>query len=192
MGKFKTIVADPPWKYANRMGTGRDLRKGRKYKIGHNIGVSYDSMTLEDICSLPVEGCADEACHLWLWTTNRHLECGFRVMEAWGFKYLTPIHWVKPAGIGAWFINVSQTVLFGYKGKCKFPLERYKRNVIMTGPPKRHSEKPEEVFDLIESISPPDRLEIFARKERPGWTTIGNEIDGMDIQESLRKVANGD
>jgi len=183
--EFRTIVADPPWKYGRKMGTGKDMRPGRKYKIGHNIETPYDVMTTDEICAMPVGECAAQACHLWLWTTNRHLEDGFRVMRAWGFKYLTPIHWVKPAGIGAWFVNVSQTVLFGYKEKCVFPLERYKRNVIQTGPPKKHSQKPEEAFTLIESVSPNPRLELFARRGRVGWTCWGNEVETQSDSQLL-------
>jgi N6-adenosine-specific RNA methylase IME4 len=161
-----------------KMGKGRDMRPGRVVPVGGDqIKTPYPTMPLAEIEAMPVSDLADEAAHLWLWTTNKTLEDGFKVMRAWGFKYLAPIHWIKPAGIGAWFVHVSQTCLFGYKGKCVFPLERYKRNVIQTGPPKRHSEKPEAAFALIEAVSPGPRIELFARRARPGWTVWGNEVE---------------
>ena len=184
---FRCIVADPPWEMG-KMGKGRDMRPGRVYQIGHNIKTPYPTMTLAEIEAMPVADLADEAAHLWLWTTNKTLEDGFKVMRAWGFKYLAPIHWIKPAGIGAWFVHVSQTCLFGYKGKCVFPLARYRRNVIQTGPPKRHSEKPEEAFTLIESVSPGPRLELFARRARPGWTVWGNEVEANPAVRGDRKA----
>jgi N6-adenosine-specific RNA methylase IME4 len=96
-------------------------------------------MTLAEIEAMPVANLADEAAHLWLWTTNKTLEDGFKVMRAW----------------------------------------RYKRNVILTGPPKRHSEKPEAAFVLIESVSPGPRLELFARRPSPGWTVWGNDVNAV-------------
>ena len=136
----------------------------------------YPTMGIEQICSMPVSDFADNDCHLWLWTTNQHLEDGFRVMRSWGFKYLAPVHWVKPTGMGNWFVHRTQTILFGYRKKCKFPLNRYRPNVFHTGDPKRHSEKPDESYELIESISPGPRLELFARRKRAGWHTWGNEL----------------
>ena len=175
-GKFRCIVADPPWEMGT-MGKGRDTRPGRVVPIGGDqIKTPYPTMTIAEIEAMPIADLADDAAHLWLWTTNKTLEDGFRVMRAWGFKYLAPIHWVKPAGIGAWFIHVSQTCLFGYKGKCVFPLGRYKRNVMQMGTPKRHSEKPDCTYDYIEAISPGPRLELFARRQRLGWTVWGNEV----------------
>lgn len=139
--------------------------------------LAYPTMSVDQICAMPVGDLAEDDCHLWLWTTNQHLRDGFRVMEAWGFKYLAPIHWVKPSGIGCWFIHRTQTVLFGYRKRCKFPLARYRPNVLTSGDPKRHSQKPEESFQLIESISPGPRLELFARQRRHGWSAWGNEVE---------------
>lgn len=98
-------------------------------------------------------------------------------MESWGFKYLVPIHWVKPSGMGNWFIHRTQTLLFGYKEKCVFPLGRYKPNVLLTSDPVKHSQKPGESYRLIESISPGPRLELFARRKIEGWNSWGNEAE---------------
>lgn len=172
--QYRTILADPPWhqemrgNYANRPKATNEL--------------PYSTMTLEEIKNLPVGDMADVGCHLWLWTTNQYLEAGFDVMRAWGFKYLAPITWVKPQGMGNYFQHRTQTLLFGYKQKCVFPLARYKPTVFFANIGK-HSQKPRECYDLIEGISDEPRLELFARPaspmfpKLPGWDTWGNEID---------------
>lgn len=169
--KFKCILADPPWKLT--------MRGSRKRAKEPNLPKSlpYSTMSLSEICSLPVSAMADEDCHLWLWTTNQHLKDGFQVMEVWGFKYLAPIHWIKPSGTGNWFIHRTQTLLMGYKSKCLFANDRYRPNILVTGDPKRHSQKPEESYELIESVSCGPRLEMFARQKRDGWKVWGDEVD---------------
>ena len=175
MTLYRTILADPPW----------PLQMSGKYKTAKNQRperIPYPTMTVDEIETIDVASLADSGCHLWLWTTNQFLEAGFRVMRAWGFKYLAPIHWIKPSGIGNYFVHRTQTVLFGYRQKCLFPLRRYAPNVLEIGTdPKRHSEKPDETYELIESISPGPRLEMFARRSRPGWDVWGNEVES-DIQ----------
>lgn len=163
--KFSTIVADPPWPQSL---TGAFTRRENRAKK-----LFYPTMTIEQICALPVRELANPGAHLWLWTTNQFLETGFQVMRAWGFKYLAPITWVKPSGLGAWFIHRTQTILFGYVPPLTM-IERYMPTVI-NAPARRHSEKPESVFDFIERISIAPRIELFARAQRLGWKTWGNE-----------------
>lgn len=170
---YKTILADPPW-------SERMLGKWqRRHKAPEKI--VYPTLSLDEIKSMPVDDLADEGCHLWLWTTNSHLRAGFDVMEAWGFKYLAPVTWVKPSGMGAWFVHRTQTLLFGYKGKCVFPKARYKPTVLFANVERQHSRKPEESYRLIESVSPAPRIELFARRPRDGWDVWGNEVES-DIQ----------
>jgi len=154
-----------------------------KYRTRHRRirTLPYPTMSLDKIKELPISELAEKSCHLWLWTTNQFLPAGFEVMMAWGFKYLAPITWVKPSGCGNYFVSVTQTLLFGYKNKCIFPLERYKPTVVHTGLPQNHSQKPEEFYNLIESISPKPRLELFARNKRDGWDCWGNEVES-DIE----------
>jgi N6-adenosine-specific RNA methylase IME4 len=140
-------------------------------------------MPLDAIKALPVGDYATDGAHLWLWTTNQFLRQGFDVMDAWGFKYLAPIHWVKPSGVGNWFVHRTQTLLFGYKGSCRFPRDRYLPNLITTGNPVRHSAKPDASYAYIERVSPGPRLELFARARRPGWDAWGNEVSS-DIDMS--------
>lgn len=168
--KYLTILADPPWQLS-LAGQRKRAKEASK-----PTSLPYPTMDTTEICKLPVGDLAAEGCHLWLWTTNQHLEDGFAVMRAWGFKYLAPIHWIKPSGQGNWFIHRTQTLLFGYRDKCRFPLARYRPNILATKDPKRHSEKPLEFYELIESISPDPRLEMFARDRRTGWNVWGNEV----------------
>ena len=167
-GQFRCIVADPPW--------AQGLTGGWKRRPNRAKTLPYPTMTVDQIKALPVGDTAEPDAHLWLWTTNAFLEAGFSVMRAWGFRYLAPIHWVKPSGLGNYFIHRTQTILFGYRKTCRFPARRYAPNIFTTGNPERHSEKPEEAFTLIESVSPGPRLELFARRARPGWTVWGNEV----------------
>lgn len=164
---FRCILADPPWEQG-MMG------KYQKHKRADKL--EYPTMTLDEIKAMPIADCALPECHLWLWTTNQFLRDGFDVMDAWGFKYLAPIHWIKPNGIGNYFVHVTQTILFGYREKCQFPYHRYAFNTVKANQPKRHSEKPDECYQLIESISPGPRLELFSRTPREGWTSWGNEV----------------
>ena len=166
--KYLTVYADPPWPQG----------LSGKYRGRHKRPetLPYKTMAVEQIMELPVPDLSEYGCHLWLWTTNQFLHAGFHVMEAWGFKYLAPITWVKPSGCGNYFVGRTQTVLFGYKGKCIFLKDRYKPTVISAPSPKRHSEKPQEVRSLIEGISPEPRIELFARQRTPGWDVWGDEV----------------
>lgn len=171
---YRCIAADPPWeqKMAGKYSKPLFRRPDR---------LPYQSMTLEQICGLPIANLSADGCHLWLWTTNQHLRSGFEVMSAWGFKYLAPIHWIKPSGLGNWFVHRSQTLLFGYKGRCEFPLDRYRPNLIYSTSKLKHSQKPEESYEYIETISPGPRLELFARAKRPSWDAWGDEV-ASDVQ----------
>lgn len=167
MKKYKTIIADPPWNQKNMAKWNR-----RQNTAGE---LPYPTMTIEEIKSLPVSSFADENCHLWLWTTNQFLPDSIEIMKEWGFKYLTTITWVKPSGVGAWFVNRTQHLIFGYKGKLELS-KRFKPTVYFDTPV-RHSEKPVQFYKLFEEVSCPNRLELFARKKRDGWDSWGNEVD---------------
>jgi N6-adenosine-specific RNA methylase IME4 len=165
--KYRTIVADPPWEQP-MVGRFRD----HKHKRADSL--PYPTMSLDEIAALPVAGLAETGCHLWLWTTNRMLRAAFDVVEAWGFTYLTAITWVKPSGAGAWFVSTTQHVLFGYFERCEFTGRRYAPTHFLANQG-RHSAKPEAFLDLVEEVSPSPRLELFARRNRLGWDTWGNE-----------------
>jgi N6-adenosine-specific RNA methylase IME4 len=143
-------------------------------------------MTLADICALPVEGTAEKTAHLYLWTPNALLPDALKVMEAWGFQYKGNIVWQKVRkdggpdgrGVGFYFRNVTELLLFGVRGKNARTLApgRSQVNIIQTRK-REHSRKPDEQYEIIEACSPGPYLELFARGERPDWTVWGNQAD---------------
>ncbi|HEX3888871.1 MAG TPA: MT-A70 family methyltransferase [Phenylobacterium sp.] len=175
--KFKTILADPPWQFQNRTG---------KMAPEHRRLNRYSTMTLDDICALPVEGVAAETAHLYLWVPNALLPEGLRVMEAWGFQYKSNLIWHKVRkdggsdgrGVGFYFRNVTEVILFGVRGKNARTLAPGRSQVNMIETRKReHSRKPDEQYALIEACSPGPYLELFARGERKKWQVWGNQAD---------------
>jgi N6-adenosine-specific RNA methylase IME4 len=188
---FRTVVADPPWptktagRYASRHSSPRLL--------------PYRTMSVDDIKSLPVTEITAPGAHLWLWVTNQFLREGFDVMEAWGFTYLAPITWVKPSGFGNYFVQTTEHILFGYKGRCRFTKARYlPTSYTDWGRETRgnHSVKPYESYQLIERVSEFPALELFARppaiaRPLPGWTLLGDGVDGQDVRAALAAVING-
>ncbi len=161
--KFGCIYADPPWKYGNQ-GT-------RAATDNH-----YDTMTIEDICNLPVSQLAADQCHLHLWTTNGFLfECP-KIFEAWGFEFKSSFVWVKPQmGIGNYWRNSHEIMLLAVKGG----LTAQHRGLMSWGSFDRtkHSAKPRQIREMIQKISPGPYLELFGRSKLDGWNVFGNQID---------------
>ena len=147
----------------------------------------YRTMSLADIGRLPIPDLADTSCHLWLWTTNQFLRQGYDLAAKWGFKVLAPVHWIKPSGCGAWWVSRTQTLLHCYRGKLDMRAKL--RPNVLFAPATRHSVKPPAFYDLIEDVSHPARLELFARNVRTGWTSVGDGVDGIDVFDSLKTLA---
>ncbi len=175
--RFKTILADPPWQFQNRTG---------KVAPEHKRLNRYETLTLEDIKLMPVVATAEDTAHLYMWVPNALLPDGLEVMKAWGFTYKSNIVWHKlrkdggsdGRGVGFYFRNVTELLLFGVRGKNARTLQPGRTQVNYVGTRKReHSRKPDEQYDLIQSCSPGPYLELFARGERPGWTLWGNQAD---------------
>lgn len=166
--RYRAIVVDPPWPHPLVNNTFRSPRRKPAGKL------PYATLSVEAICNLAVAELAEEGAHLYLWTTNSFLEAAFSVMRAWGATYLTMLTWVKPSGQGAYFASTTQHVLFGYYGRCLFPKKRW-APTHFSASPVRHSAKPDVFFDLVEEISEAPYLELFARRQRLGWDTWGNE-----------------
>ena len=166
--KFKTILADPPWQFQNRTG-----------KVA-------PTMTLNQIKELPVSKVCQETAHLYLWVPNALLAEGLQVMESWGFTYKTNLIWYKVRkdggpdrrGVGFYFRNVTEVVLFGVRGKNARTLQpgRSQENIIIQQK-REHSRKPDEQYGIIESCSPGPYLEMFARGNREGWFCWGNQAN---------------
>jgi N6-adenosine-specific RNA methylase IME4 len=174
---FGTVLADPPWRFVNRTG---------KMAPEHRRLSRYGTMSVAEIADLPVSEIAAERSHLYLWVPNALLADGLKVMEAWGFQYKSNIVWHKlrkdggsdGRGVGFYFRNVTELVLFGVRGKNARTLKAGRRQVNYLGTRKReHSRKPDELYDIIEACSFPERIELFARGARKGWRVWGNEAD---------------
>lgn len=179
--KFATILADPPWRFTNRTG---------KMAPEHHRLSRYGTMSLDEICALPVEGAAADPAHLYLWVPNALLPDGLKVMAAWGFEYKSNLVWHKirkdggsdGRGVGFYFRNVTELCLFGIRGKNARTLAPGRRQVNLLGTRKReHSRKPDEFYDIVEACSPGARLELFARGARKGWTAWGNQAEDYEI-----------
>ena len=176
-GGFGTILADPPWQFQNRTG---------KVAPEHRRLNRYGTMSLDDIKALPVAATAAPVAHLYLWVPNALLPEGLAVMQAWGFAYKSNIVWHKVRkdggsdgrGVGFYFRNVTEMLLFGVRGKNARTLDAGRRQVNLLSTRKReHSRKPDEIYPIIEACSPGPRLELFARGLRRGWTVWGNQAD---------------
>lgn len=175
--RFATVLADPPWQFTNKTG---------KVAPEHRRLSRYGTMKLDDILTMPVEQVAAPTAHLYLWCPNALLPEGLAVMKAWGFNYKSNIVWHKVRkdggsdgrGVGFYFRNVTEIILFGVRGKNARTLAPGRSQVNLLATRKReHSRKPDEQYDLIESCSPGPFLELFARGTRDGWTTWGNQAD---------------
>ncbi|HEY7666297.1 MAG TPA: MT-A70 family methyltransferase [Xanthobacteraceae bacterium] len=175
--RFATILADPPWRFVNKTG---------KVAPEHRRLARYGTMTLGEIAALPVEQLAAPTAHLYLWCPNALLPDGLAVMQAWDFTYKSNIVWHKVRrdggsdgrGVGFYFRNVTELILFGVRGKNARTLAPGRRQVNLLATRKReHSRKPDQQYDLIEACSRGPFLELFARGTRKGWTTWGNQAD---------------
>ena len=174
--KYSTILADPPWQFANRTG---------KMAPEHKRLSRYSTMTLQDIKEIPVSFVAQDNSHLYLWVPNALLREGLEVMEAWGFKYKTNIVWHKirkdggpdGRGVGFYFRNTTEMVLFGVRGYMRTLAPGRRQVNIIKSMKREHSRKPDELYDIIEACSPAVYLELFARGQRKGWYQWGNEVE---------------
>ena len=175
--KFATILADPPWQFQNRTG---------KVAPEHKRLSRYGTMTLEQIKSLPVAAISAATAHLYLWIPNALLPEGLAVMQAWGFQYKSNLVWHKVRkdggsdgrGVGFYFRNVTELILFGVRGKNARTLAPGRSQVNYLSSRKReHSRKPDEQYGIIEACSPGPYMELFARGERKGWVGWGNQAD---------------
>lgn len=179
--RFPTILADPPWRFINRTG---------KMAPEHRRLSRYGTMTLEEIKAMPVSDISADPAHLYLWVPNALLPEGIEVLRAWGFHYKSNIVWHKVRadggsdgrGVGFYFRNVTELILFGVKGKKARTLAPGRRQVNMVESRKReHSRKPDELYPIIEACSPGPFFELFARGTRPSWTAFGNQSDNYQI-----------
>lgn len=187
--RFATILADPPWRFTNRTG---------KMAPEHRRLSRYGTMTTEDIAALPIADLAATTAHLYLWVPNALIPEGLNVLKSWGFEYKSNIIWHKirkdggsdGRGVGFYFRNVTEMVLFGVRGKNARTKAPGRRQVNFLESRKReHSRKPDEQYQIIEACSPGPYLELFARGVRDGWLTWGNQAD-QGYRPTWRTYAN--
>jgi N6-adenosine-specific RNA methylase IME4 len=187
-GHFRTALADPAWQFDNRTG---------KVAPEHQRLRRYRTLSLDEICALPVARITASTSHLYLLCPNALLPYGLRVMAAWGFVYKANIVWRKirkdggsdGRGVGFYFRNVTELVLFGVRGQNARTLAPGRRQVNFLETRKReHSRKPDEIYQLIEACSPGPFIELFARADAQtalspcrhrDWVWLGDEADGV-------------
>ena len=172
MKKYQVIYADPPRLYRNK-NTGGSMISGSAHK--------YSVMSDADICALPIKSIADKNAVLFLWATIPLLPETLEIMKVWGFNYKTAIIWRKimSLGLGFWFRGQVELCLVGIKGNVK-AFRCQKPNFIQSKV-RKHSQKPEEMYELIEGLGIEPKIELFARQKREGWHSWGNEIEN-DIE----------
>lgn len=193
--KYSVIYADPPWKLtAGRKLADYQTKNGKQIPfIDHEEGnksreLAYPSMTVEEICNMPVRGIIEKDAHLYIWVTNSHLPHVFDVIKAWGFKYSTTLVWAKTTfggGLGGAYRISTEYLIFARRGNLKtkktirqtwFQVKRQYKN----GYP-QHSSKPQFFMELIEKVSPGPYIELFAREETEGWDVFGNQVENSIV-----------
>jgi N6-adenosine-specific RNA methylase IME4 len=188
-GPYATILADPPWQFQNRTG---------KVAPEHRRLLRYPTMELKEILELPVSKVAAAKSHLYLWVPNALLKEGLQVMEAWGFTYKTNLVWYKVRkdggpdgrGVGFYFRNVTELILFGVKGSMRTLQPGRTRVNLFSSRKREHSRKPDELYEILESCSPGPYLELFARFRRPGWDQWGNEdVERNSLTGVAKRIA---
>ena len=175
--KFGTVLADPPWRFANRTG---------KVAPEHRRLSRYGTLSLDEIAALPISDFVHDRAHCYLWVPNALLPYGLQVLGAWGFEYKTNLVWHKVRkdggpdgrGVGFYFRNVTEIILFGVKGKDARTLDPGRSQVNFIATRKReHSRKPDEQYNLIEACSWGPYLELFGRGTRDNWKVWGNQAE---------------
>lgn len=162
--KFGTIYADPPWQYGKKVGRAAAARH-------------YSTMSIDELCALPVKALAADKAHLHLWTTTSFIFESFKVIEAWGFRFIEMFEWIKPQmGCGNYWRICTEHLMTCSRDGTIAPHPDGPPDYIIH-PRGKHSAKPEQVRTLIERGSPGPRLELFGRRRVDGWTVFGNEIE---------------
>lgn len=167
--KYRTIVADPPWRYVD--GTGASYSsKGRR-----DCDLPYAAMDVSEIAALPIDALAEAQATLFLWTTNRYLRAAFDIVAGWNFPHVATLAWCKQRGLGSGGVFYSNLEFILYCRRPGVPAPARIHSRWFDWPRNRHSAKPEAFIDMVESISDGPYLELFARRNRLGWDTYGNE-----------------
>lgn len=177
---YKTILADPPWKFNDKLDKTRTL--------------PYDVLTLEELMFLPIENIVEDEAHLYLWVPLTLISDGIDVMDLWCFDYKTLIVWEKLTkhgkkwfGMGHYFRGCVEVCLFGIRNNLKTRTRNTRNSFEAIKPNRHHSAKPDEMYEIIEKNSYPPYLELFATQKRNGWDSWGYELQGFDIKDNFIK-----
>lgn len=173
---FSTLMLDPPWRFTNRTG---------KVAPEHRRLARYKTLSFAELEQLPIDDLAKPKSHIYLWCPNALLAEGLHLLKAWGFTYKTNLIWYKVRkdggpdgrGVGFYFRNVTEMVLFGIKGKMRTLDPGRSQTNIIVHRKREHSWKPPTLYNIIEDCSPGPHLELFARKRREGWHVWGDQVD---------------
>ena len=197
MEKFDIIVADPPWHFDDALKMDNIKRSAQS---------QYKTMNLFDIMELPIANIANpEGCLLALWVPSSMLQDGLNVMSKWGFKFKQTFIWVKlknsyneekninlitKFGMGRLFRQSHEIALLGTSGKSIYKkLNNKSQRSVALDLTYGHSVKPETLQDRLEIMFPQsNKIEIFARRLRNNWVTIGDGVTGIDVRESLKNI----
>ncbi len=161
---YACLVVDPPW----------PMQKIERDLYPNQVGFEYPTMDEEELKDFQLPALAADSCHLYLWTTQKHLPFAIRLAEHWGFKYQCLMTWVKNVGFTpySWMYS-TEHVLFCTKGNL--PLLRQGMRLDFSAKRREHSRKPDEFYDLVREASPEPRLDVFSREQRDGFKQYGNE-----------------
>ena len=168
-GPFRVGVIDPPWRYEDE-----------SYSLSRTNVTPYPVMSVEEIMALPIPSILYDDAVLWMWVTNRHLAGGeaTEILKHWGFRPLSLLTWVKDRpGTGVWLRGQTEHVILSVRGK-PVPPQVPETTLLQAPRTGTHSSKPDEFYSLVERLCPGSKVEIFARRPRPGWTTWGSELWG--------------
>jgi N6-adenosine-specific RNA methylase IME4 len=171
MTRYRTIVADPPWRYETTRGLTRTMGPSSP-----EAERNYSTMTPEEVAAIPVLDWVEKEAHLYLWVTNSFIFHAPAILGEWGFRYVTLLTWRKlgTLGMGYYFRGDTEHVVFGVRGKVPIAPNLRERNWF-AAPKTGHSRKPDRFYEMVERVSPEPRLELFARRRRFGWDVWGNE-----------------
>ena len=177
--KYNIIYADPPWKFSSPKF--QDGNRG----FGNRVEDRYKTMSINDICNLPIKDITCDDALLFMWVIDSHLQQSFEIIKAWGFKISTiGVVWVKQTNkknfcynFGSYTLKSTEICLIGLKGKLKNIKKSNKVKSLIMAERTIHSKKPNEVKDrIVELCGDLPRLELFAREKTEGWDSWGSEV----------------
>lgn len=172
LGRFDVILADPPWAFSGNS----------EAKPGRNVRRHYPTMTLPQICALPVSMLAQRDALLLMWITAPLSHRTAEVCGAWGFRPVSQVVWVKHRiGLGHWARARHELLVIATRGDFPCPVPALFPDSVIEAPAREHSRKPDVVHALVDTRLPQARkVELFARQRRPGWVAWGNDVDRFE------------